>query len=1128
MVTGRVCKNILGLFSNGIKETLEVKLKLIPVPTCKQSEYMDNMERYHNLSKLMPEGLDYNAWAEFLRANPAIGQLAQPCPSTAVKSTESVHMGGLDSFHDMLARPSPSGDMNNSFYDSRRMSFSTHDTRASSPAMSTTSAYYHSYYGSQDYRPASQASFRSETALQSPSYLSPMDPGQDQAEQEPPKKRARVTKAKRPKKTALGQNTESLRVTASTAASVRLHKPVAINAGAAVSAEQVPRAPTPRPRNTGLHSHGPRLPAPSLLRNASVDEPRPYVSPYDSGMFSDNAAESADDQPPYRSSKRHPHTPESPDDERGGSSGETPQNIPSSPPLMPGRLASHTASPVPSSPELPFIPLPNDSGFVSDMTVGQTEDETGSRNAAPDPRDVSTEPDVRSRRPPDRSKRSWSELNPGPIEMLPSTFAPKIRPNQETTPLNQGLLNHFLNQAGTSASQVPYKPTAEPAGPMAAPSATDRVPFSQPVQDQIFDSFRKPESSAGASGKMDSTRPKSEVPTATSRSGTPNAPPPAPTISKSRGLSRSQTWSGEPMSDAPVPDAGKVKQPRSGSGAKRKQGQIIRDKLEQALEQGNLPTYCNNCGQIETPAWRRAYTRVEEGSPDGIVVSSKGTSITAFEVIDQEEGAPPQYRIFKQALEPEEIEADSFKTLTLCNPCGLWLNKKNAMRPHELWAKAQAQNSADKPKRKRKPKKPKMGNEETMSDAIVPDSEPIMPESRSITGPSPSAIPTLDTDASFRQRSCSFRTANDSQLDEPSARAALFRAIQSSPVGLRGDSRDTPIDLDGDLTPKPTRRLLFPSPRRPGEVKSLTDSSSFNSQFSKPATRLPNSGFEDVDKENQPPRNENEDDLAHLFDEPTPSKTTPTKNSLFEDLLKTPTPGSRRRGPLTPMRGTDVGLKSPSRSGRTPRTGNRAASLPPETPFTRQLNDILSDCLLPGSPSQFDLSTFPTFNTPGNQFGDLLSSNYLSSDLPLPSSPPKNFDFNVFEDPNTSTAALWNGASIFESSDAIMSDTHVGDQDQHSIGNGSGVTVLNLNGISLEFAAMIEDVVGTTSKNNASPVDSPSNQRPSGPELNMDAGTDENVQEQTTPGAVVGPELDMTAESTTVKVEGTGATPTVE
>src|ERR1700685_1066726 len=41
LITGRVCKNILGLFTNGVKETLEVKLRLVPVPTALQNEYLN-------------------------------------------------------------------------------------------------------------------------------------------------------------------------------------------------------------------------------------------------------------------------------------------------------------------------------------------------------------------------------------------------------------------------------------------------------------------------------------------------------------------------------------------------------------------------------------------------------------------------------------------------------------------------------------------------------------------------------------------------------------------------------------------------------------------------------------------------------------------------------------------------------------------------------------------------------------------------------------------------------------------------------------------------------------------------------------------------------------------------------
>ena len=77
LVTGRVCRNILGLFSSSSHETLEVKLRLVPVPSCSQSEYIESMKTYRDLSKIMPEGFDAGAWTSFLQANPCVEQLAQ-------------------------------------------------------------------------------------------------------------------------------------------------------------------------------------------------------------------------------------------------------------------------------------------------------------------------------------------------------------------------------------------------------------------------------------------------------------------------------------------------------------------------------------------------------------------------------------------------------------------------------------------------------------------------------------------------------------------------------------------------------------------------------------------------------------------------------------------------------------------------------------------------------------------------------------------------------------------------------------------------------------------------------------------------------------------------------------------
>src|SRR5437762_6696568 len=76
LITGRVCKNLLGLFSNGVKETLEVKLRLVPVPTCSQSEYLSSMEKYRAISSIMPTGFNPTEWTNYLQANPGLLDLA--------------------------------------------------------------------------------------------------------------------------------------------------------------------------------------------------------------------------------------------------------------------------------------------------------------------------------------------------------------------------------------------------------------------------------------------------------------------------------------------------------------------------------------------------------------------------------------------------------------------------------------------------------------------------------------------------------------------------------------------------------------------------------------------------------------------------------------------------------------------------------------------------------------------------------------------------------------------------------------------------------------------------------------------------------------------------------------------
>ena len=250
-------------------------------------------------------------------------------------------------------------------------------------------------------------------------------------------------------------------------------------------------------------------------------------------------------------------------------------------------------------------------------------------------------------------------------------------------------------------------------------------------------------------------------------------------------------------------------------------------------------------------------------------------------------------------------------------------------------------------------------------------------------------------------------------MDNASAAAALHRAIQSSPARLIG-TQHAPIAI-GDLTPKPIRRLLFPSP-------SQSDSAKLDQAFSSPiaikgqasqGSPPQTSTFADVeqaDKENCPPIEDENEGLDNLFEEEPQSITRPT----------TPTPASKSQDPtfktpkasITPHRvppktgdffssTAKALLHHPSTPKRTSST-SVGQPLGEVTPFTAHLNQLFSEAN--DSPSaNFDFPSLPSLhNTPGRadngyDFSHFDSEEFLSTDVPMPSSPP--VWFGVYEDP---------------------------------------------------------------------------------------------------------------------------------
>ncbi|CAI6332696.1 unnamed protein product [Periconia digitata] len=1100
MVTGRVCNNILGLFSNGIKETLEVKLRLVPVPTSMQREYVENMERYHNLSKAVPQDLsDYNAWTEFLKANPTIRQLAQPVPVTSLQASDRRYSSGVDSFPDMQTPQAPGEDRKQSDYTWRYCNPHTtrpsNDTRASSPAISIASYQRHppqrdSEHASQYVqdlnqgtppRPASQASFRSEPASQLKHPLPYTNTGEEDG---PPKKRAHISKAERPKKdTALYPNTDSLRVTASVAASVRNVRSNSHLPGLD-HAKELPRAPTPRP--TGIlrcdrcrrikkkcHNEGlgtvcqncskqppgkrrevceylddfgkpivpSRTPAPSLTRHASMDAgSNPYGLSYETGTMSDIAAESGDEG-------------------KGRSPMETPMTLPSSPPPMPRR----TVSPARSSPELPSLPPPppsNDSGFVSDLST--TNEGVSTQEKIVAEREVVAVPKPKPRKKADNSKRKWNELVPGPPELLPRSYTPQPNPNGpygRPRPVSSTLAprNHGVNDTASLE-----------------PNAIASEDFMRSFQDHL-------NSSTSEGNGPTSTHPPPHAPVSQGLSVAPQNKPGSldsnvlPTSHntnndpRKEGLSRSHTWSG-----------GELITDLHGKPSKRPQRNYIQTKLQKALDAGDMPQYCHNCGQIDTPAWRRAFTRIQEDIPKDLQLSSKGNSITAYQVVE-DDAANSKYRIFKMSLNDDERVAETYTPLVLCNPCGLYLQKNHALRPSELFQRAEETKET---KRRRKAARLNASMQSRsdidgmMSDAPNHNSEANVQDSQdpSETPASLDGLVEEEPNKTLPERSASAGAGQDgNDLPGSAAQAALLRAIRSSPAGLVGH-KNSIIYKDADLTPKPTRRLLFPSPRQHGEKKLLSDnrpcqlSRAQTTPTKGTQTGTPEFGLEEVDKENCPPSElDDHHELSNLFGE-SPSPKTTHVSEPSESLAKTPTPTSRHN-PLTPRPGADcVDRITPGRVSRTPRTGKRTVTLAPETPFTRQLNELLSEGML-SSPSRAidfsDFSIFPTFATPGRNtngapFSDILTGEF-SSDFPVPSSPPMTLGFSVFEDPTASTPNLWNSTGVFDGNEIMLGHNEGGVQNGVQ-GFNPDSNLFGMQGMSADFEVLIAQVAGAQDK----------------------------------------------------------------
>ncbi|OJD14948.1 hypothetical protein AJ78_04763 [Emergomyces pasteurianus Ep9510] len=907
MVTGRVSKNVFGLFSKGGQETLEVKLRLVPVPTIYQNEYLSKMHKYRESSHVIPQEFDAQSWTNFVQANPGLlaagGSSSAPPPSELAPST--MDRSGIERLHQMLSEGSTPRDFSNittadPFHaDSPTNLTHAAPSRTSTPGLTRPSSQHQKRASGDAFRPSSRASGYDTDSRRQPapnrgrrdSTFSGYGSG-DEVNEAPAPKRAKLLRADSQDKAHMNIERQpgSLRVAASTAASVRIHRPMPMNPAAAraqASNDDPVRPPTPIPRGTAIATRPTRPSLSNLRRESSSGSQAPYASPYT-------------------------HLPEiaatSPEDVRYGSAIDTPFNMPSSPPVM------ENMYPQTSSPLLP--PLPDhDSGFMSgnlesildDNCMGNTLDDL------------------------DTSTSQVRQVPTNPEEEKPA-MPPQNIPQRYT--------NH--NNRFPMSDSVVDTATNEPHPTLPPPPR--RLTVSRPSSRASIRQNSKPLAPAPMS-QSEAEKLSRQVNLASDPVGTAQ-----------NSQQQAQPWNG-PMSDFPisttpapmVSDDSKI---RSGAGARRTKQ--VQARLEQCIRQGTVPPYCENCGAIETPTWRRAWSKVIQGSAQDASSYEDDPSMLFWR---PEEFAPDGKTViaFKQFKKTLADHDKDFVQLLLCNPCGLWLHKFKYMRPENKWNK---QPPKDKGKRQTRRNKPPAGAStrarskalaskpsesspgpteassppgedvttppDNGNDRTAADDEDVPPPSRSISRRANSEEPPKSADK------------RENRWREEDAMKALHRAIQSSPA-RNMENRNLPF-MEANLTPRPIRRSLFPSSKDDDTMKTLSDAT-INAIRRSPRVATKQSKLTPTKEGATVRLTDGLDDLFECGDaengplsfpgSPTPKQnnrrfiSTPTKKSKASSNSGISTNDSKKNGDShsSPSRLTAEELKRASRegSGLTPR-----------------------------------------------------------------------------------------------------------------------------------------------------------------------------------------------------------------
>lgn len=1104
MVTGRVTKNLLAVFGGGNRETLEVKLRFTVCPRVQKPGPSQDIQPSQPVETLMTSA-GAAEWNSFIQSNPQIGHsahvsrvasptLSQGPPAPEVQRVAPTPVDPATAPIQPASRPSSR---------SSRKRVPTGRPRGrprKKPAEGNTSGYEDGTEG-EDSGPAKK---KAKTATNQT----------NQTKEVKTTKPVKTTKVEKTAPNPFTSGPDSLRVTASTASSLRNFRPVGPSneAVAGNHLQEVPRAPTPVPEGGPLNIHrgGPKGPKPrressmrqELTANLSNQPPpRPARDP-SPNQEDDRSPESAIETPAY--------------------SEDSPQDMRSSPPL-PRNPSFMQSSPPMSSPILPPMPAPvPDSTFTDDIDdlfdepilqpvkesriqgrppvqrVIESVDSTGIptqvfRIGGPDgeglvhiqsyntphptsgpvgppyvepslplpqpqknhvqPQTARNPPQARHRRspptPPPTTDAPEKMASPVPVRAPCAAEAaqPQVEPqSQPCSGLDEPLLQLVRATSGvepmpsTETNQIPQgtlprrKPVSNPVRPQ--PRASRQlnrsqsagalplplVPASEPAGPSML----------SESHLAESARASTEIPACLRRSGSINLHLPIP-ASDPVGPAESL----EHLALPALPEASFLQSDALPSSPpyKYKKNMVkkhaIKQKLEMAIMNGEMPPFCANCGAIETPTWRKIWVQDQEGVPQHVEYSDKPGQITAIEITKRDEqNVPLAYRLVKKSLGPDD-DRDTWTEQLLCNPCGIWMTKYRIHRPQDKWDNAfgplgqgrRKRGSSTNPNLNPNPSRVKRARTKSVSQPnptseAYPVTDPVGLVEPSSPKRSGSALPIKEQTGDVLMGNMLTLPTIDGLPNYSGNRSNPGSTHSRSSRGLGTAKSPIEMDIDDDLGN--TRRLLFSSPQKDPTLKTLGEVDANVVKVTEPRQDKELT----VEKENvlteAPGEKESEQDaLEALFQSPARPSTPPpsSKTGAQTTPFRTPTRPTPSHRPITRSVSRSIrslrGMMSPGQQAllqktptRTPRSAGlrRSPRLNVEnifdTPTCRTITQLLSEPNFDLDNTQFDFSGLPSMEVTQNTIVEF--GNFLSTDGIMPSSPPRDgalaFGYNGSDD----------------------------------------------------------------------------------------------------------------------------------